>query len=56
MGAPFDSGTWTGVTEAYYAGMGNESIWLGVSIAMCVVALLVGHLHEARAQKNVQRR
>ncbi|MBX2825375.1 MAG: hypothetical protein KTR33_11645 [Gammaproteobacteria bacterium] len=57
MGAPFDTGTWTGVTEAYYTGMGSgESLWLWVSVAMCVVALVVGHVHESRAYKNADRR
>jgi len=57
MGAPFDTGTWTGVTESYYTGFGSgEGLWLWVSVAMCVVALIVGHVHESRAYKNAERR
>lgn len=49
MGSPFTTGTWNGVDGAYYTGMGGswELIWLGVSIAMCVLALVVGATHEA---------
>ena len=55
FGAPFDSGTWEGITESYYAGAGGEAIWLFISIGFCVLALLGGHIHEIRAYRNVRR-
>ncbi|MBX2885728.1 MAG: hypothetical protein KTR32_37575 [Granulosicoccus sp.] len=57
MGAPFDSGTWTGVEAAYYTGHGGgEGLWLWVSVAMCVVALIVGHVDEIKAYRAAERR
>ncbi len=55
IGAPFDSGTWEGITESYYAGAGGEAIWLGISVALCVIALIGGHIHEAVAYRNADR-
>lgn len=57
MGAPFDTGTWTGVEAAYYTGHGSgEGLWLWVSIACCVIALVVGHIDEIRAYRAAERR
>ena len=54
-GAPFDTGTWAGVTDSYYAGAGGEAIWLYISIAFCVVALIGGAIHEGKAYKKAER-
>ena len=55
FGAPFDTGSWEGVTESYYAGAGGELIWLIISIVLCVAALIGGHIHETVAYKNASR-
>ncbi len=56
IGAPFDSGDWSTVTDTYYAGAGGgEFIWLMISIALCVVALIGGAIHEGRAYKRAER-
>ncbi len=56
MGAPFDTGTWNGVTESIHNAAGTEALWLFVSIILCCVALWMGHKHEVdaynRADKN----
>ena len=56
MGAPFDTGTWNGVTESIYNAAGTEALWLFISIALCIVALWMGHKHESdaydKAEKN----
>ncbi len=56
MGAPFDSGTWNGVENAYYVGAGGgtgtEMVWLVVSIGLCLLALWMGHSHEMDAYKR----
>lgn len=54
MGAPFDTGTWEGVTEAYYNAAGSEALWLYVSIACCVIALIGGAIHEGKAYRRAQ--
>ena len=55
MGAPFDTGTWTGVDGAYYVGLNSsmETGWLLVSIVCCLVALWVGSKHETDAYKKL---
>ncbi len=55
FGAPFDTGSWEGVTESYYAGAGGELIWLIISIVLCGVALVAGQVHEGVAYKNAAR-
>ena len=57
MGSPFSTGTWNGVEGAYYMGLGTswELIWLLVSIAMCVLALIVGGSHESKAYKKANK-
>ncbi len=54
MGAPFDTGTWEGVVDAYYAGAGSETVWLVASIALCVVALIGGAIHESRSYRKAE--
>ncbi len=56
MGAPFDTGTWEGVTETYYNAVGTEAIWLFASIALCVIALVGGAIHESRAYRGAEDR
>ncbi|MEP1442073.1 MAG: hypothetical protein ABJK39_03600 [Hyphomicrobiales bacterium] len=51
MGASFE--TWDAVKDAaYYVGAGSEAIWLAISIILCVVALVIGHSHESKANKK----
>jgi len=49
IGAPFDN--WDAVAGgSYYTGLGSgEFIWLMVSIALCVLAIFIGHSHESKA-------
>ena len=57
MGSPIEDGSWNGVDAAYYTGAGSgEMIWLIVSIVCCVVALIIGHSHEAGAYKEAERK
>jgi len=55
MGSAFES--WTGVDGAYYMGAGSswETIWLVLSIAMCVLALWIGSKHELDAYREAER-
>lgn len=55
MGAPFDTGTWEGVVDTYYNAVGTEAIWLFASIALCVIALVAGGIHEAKSYRKVER-
>ena len=55
MGAPFDTGTWNGVTESMHNAAGTEALWLFISIALCCVALWFGHKHEADAYENAEK-
>ncbi|MEP3232770.1 MAG: hypothetical protein ABJN04_09140 [Hyphomicrobiales bacterium] len=51
MGASFE--TWDAVTDAaYYVGAGSEGIWLAIAVILCVVALMVGHSHESKVNKD----
>jgi hypothetical protein len=43
---------WSAVDGAYYAGQGTESLWLILSIAMCVAALAAGARHERAAYRK----
>ena len=45
---------WAAVEGAYYAGQGSEAIWLLLSIACCIVALVLGAMHETSAYKKSQ--
>ncbi len=52
IGTPFE-GSWDTVTDAaYYTGAGGEAIWLWISIALCILACVIGHMHEARANSD----
>ena len=52
MGAPFE-GDWSKVTEAYFVGFGGgEWMWLLLSIAACIIALVIGGRHEKHAYSN----
>ena len=54
MGSAFDS--WDAVEGAYYMGAGTswEVIWLFLSIALCVIALIMGARHELDAYKEAE--
>ena len=54
MGAPFDTGTWNGVTESMYNAAGAEALWLFISVALCVVALWMGHRHESESYEKAE--
>jgi hypothetical protein len=43
---------WSSVDGAYYAGQGTEAIWLGLSLVLCVVALIAGFRHEKAAYRK----
>ena len=53
MGSPVE-GSWDAVANApYYVGVGGwELPWLLISIALCVLALVIGHRHESAANKD----
>ena len=55
MGAPFDTGTWNGITESMHNAAGTEALWLFISMALCVVALWMGHKHEAESYEKADR-
>ena len=52
IGAPFEN--WDAVAGAsYYTGLGSgEFIWLLISIVLCTLALVVGHMHESKINKS----
>jgi hypothetical protein len=43
---------WAAVEGAYYAGQGSEGIWLGLSLLLCIAALVAGARHEKAAYKK----
>jgi hypothetical protein len=45
---------WSAVEGAYYAGMGTEAIWLFLSMALCVAALVAGSRHEKAAYRKTK--
>jgi len=56
VGAPFEGGWEAAADAAYYTGAGSgEAVWLYVSIALCVLALIVGHVHESKAYRRADR-
>ncbi|MEM0944448.1 MAG: hypothetical protein AAGI70_10930 [Pseudomonadota bacterium] len=55
MGWPFDNPTFEGVEGAYYSAMGSELLWLVISVACCVVALVIGAKHEIDAYRRAER-
>lgn len=56
MGSAFD--TWNDIAGAMYMGAGTswEYTWLLVSIALCVIPLIVGSIHEKGAYRREERR
>ena len=53
MGSAFD--TWNEIAGPIYMGANSswETIWLAVSVGICVVALFVGSRHELDAYKKM---
>jgi hypothetical protein len=45
---------WAAVDGAYYAGMGGEGFWLGLSILLCVAVLVLGARHEKGAYRKTK--
>lgn len=45
---------WAAVDGAYYAGQGGEAIWLILSMALCVAALIFGARHEKAAYRKTE--
>jgi hypothetical protein len=45
---------WSTVEGAYYAGGGTEAIWLGLSLLVCVIALIAGSRHERAACRKAK--
>ena len=56
MGWSFEKADWSAVEGAYYAAIGSEWVWLGISVACCVVALVVGSKHELDAYRREEDR
>ena len=55
MGWSFDSASWEGVDGAYYSAMGSETMWLSISVILCVVALVMGARHELDAYRRAEK-
>ncbi|QUS37140.1 hypothetical protein [Falsirhodobacter algicola] len=50
MEAPFDTGTWDGVTGAIFAGFGSsEIVWIGLCYLCVLAAMILGWRHEKHA-------
>lgn len=45
---------WTAVEGAYYAGIGSEAVWLFLSMALLVAALVAGARHEKAAYRKAK--
>ncbi|MEM1160057.1 MAG: hypothetical protein AAGJ28_03925 [Pseudomonadota bacterium] len=56
MGWPFDEASWNSVEGAYYSAIGSEMLWLVISAALCVIALVVGLMHEKSAYRREEDR
>lgn len=52
MGWPFEKATWSAAEGAIYSAVGSETIWVLITVAMCVVALVVGSAHEKSAYRR----
>ena len=52
----YDIKKWAELKDAIYMGANTnwEVIWLGISVACCVLALIVGSKHELDAYKREQ--
>ena len=47
---------WEAVEGAYYTGAGSgEMIWFLVSVALCVIPLIVGSKHELDAYRKLKK-
>jgi uncharacterized membrane protein YidH (DUF202 family) len=57
MGWGFEESTWNGVDAAIYMGAGTpmESVWLWLSVALCVIAVVLGSKHEKDAYKKMEK-
>lgn len=54
MGSPLGESGWTDAAS-YYTGAGSgELLWLLVSVALCVGALVAGIVHERHAYRRVE--
>ena len=56
MGWPFDEATWNVAEGAYYSAVGAEMFWFLASLALLVIALVVGSKHELDAYKREQQK
>ncbi|MEM7178316.1 MAG: hypothetical protein AAGD47_07535 [Pseudomonadota bacterium] len=52
MGWPFDDASWNEITGAYYAAVGSEMIWVGITVVICIVSLVVGARHEGETYRR----
>lgn len=54
FGSPVEDGSWNSMSDAaYYTGLGGgEAVWLFVSIGLCVLALIVGLVHESHSYRK----
>ncbi|MCF8483126.1 MAG: hypothetical protein K9H25_22095 [Rhodospirillum sp.] len=56
MEAPFDVTSWDGITGAIYAGYGSvEWLWILLSLACVVAAIIGGWRHEKHAYETAQK-
>lgn len=57
MGSPLPVASWDGFAGAYYNGAGGtwEPIWAMTCVGLCVLALVVGLVHEKMAYRRVKR-
>ena len=58
MGWPFETASWNDVAGAIYPGAGGAmpTIWLFIAIALCVIAIAGGSLHELKAYKRQEKK
>lgn len=55
MGWPFSEASWDVATGAYYAAVGSEMLWIILSVAACVIALVAGSRHELDAYRKIEK-
>lgn len=57
MEAPFDVSSWQGITGAIYTGAGSvEWLWIVLSLACVIVAIIGGWRHEKHAYSAIKKR
>ena len=57
MEAPFEANSWDGITGAIYTGQGSgEMFWLLVSLALIVLAIVLGWRHEEHAYRATKKK